>query len=382
MRILIYKRNCLINTSGGAERVMCALASYFAADGNDVLMLTRDMRDGVPFYPLDKRVRLVKRDRPFGKLRRLCGKLPVGSKIGYFDRDAFIAKENRTVIDAFDPDVIVATSPACAKEILHGQNGLPPVVVTLHSCPDYFFKNGRKSKEYVETLKKAAAVVVLQPSFVKDLRPYYDGRTEVIGNAVDVGRVRADYGAKRIIYLARVEPDKGQYELVRAFCKIAGDLPDWTVELYGDVTHPDYEKKCVGLARRCGFAGQIRFHGVTRDVPGVLAGASICAFPSKFEGFGMGLAESMAAGLPAVGFKSATGVNELIGNGENGFLSEDVDDFADKLKRLAVDEGLRRTMGRNAELSMRRFDPENIRKKWDGLIRTTMEEKQCRKCRS
>ena len=374
MKILIYKRNCLINTSGGAERVMCALASYFAATGNDVLMLTRDVRDGVPFYPLDERVKLVKRDRPFGKLRRLCGKLPICSKIKYFDRDAFIARENRTVADDFNPDVIVATSPACAKEILRGQDGLPPIVVTLHSCPDYFFKNRRKSKEYVETLKKVTAVVVLQPSFVKDLRPYYDGRTEVIGNAVDVGRVRADYGAKRIICLARVEPDKGQYELIDAFCRIAGDLPDWTVDLYGDVTHPDYEKKCVSLARRRGFAGQIRFHGVTRDVPGVFAGASICAFPSKFEGFGMGLAEAMAVGLPSVGFKSARGVNELICNGKNGFLGEDIDDFADKLKRLAVDEKLRRTMGQNAELSMRRFCPENIRKKWDGLIKTTMEK--------
>lgn len=382
MRILIYKRNCLINTSGGAERAMCALASHFAAGENDVMMLTRDVSDGVPFYSLDERVELVKHDRPFGKLRRLCGKLPIGSKIRCFDRDAFIAKENRTVADAFNPDVIVATSPACAKEIMRGQNGLPPVVVTLHSCPDYFFKNRRKSKEYVETLKKAAAVVVLQPSFVKDLQPYYDGRTEVIGNAVDVGRISADYGAKRIVCLARVEPDKGQYELIDAFCRIAGELPDWTVDLYGDITHPDYEKKCVSLARRCGFDGQILFHGVTRDVPGVLAGASICAFPSKFEGFGMGLAEAMAAGLPAVGFKSARSVNELICNGENGFLGEDVDDFAGKLKRLALDENLRRTMGRNADLSMRRFSPDGIWKKWDGLIETVTRDKQCRKYQS
>lgn len=375
MKILIYKRNCLINTSGGAEKAMCGLASHFAAFGHDVLMLTRDTRDGMPFYFLDKRIKLVKHNRSFGKFRHLCGKLLRGAKWIYFDRDAFIAKENRIIIDRFNPDVIIATSPACAKEILRGQTGLPPVIVTLHSCPDYFFKNKRKSEEYIETLKRAAVVLVLQPSFVKDLKLYYDGETEVIGNSIAFNNNPADYSAKRIVCLARVEPDKGQYELIAAFCQIARAFPCWTVDLYGDVTHLDYKNKCVKLARRYGVAEQILFHGVTCNVSGVLATASICAFPSKFEGFGMGLGEALAAGLPSVGFKSAKGVNEMIRDGENGFLVENTDDFANKLERLMTDEKLRQAMGQNAKISMRRFAPENVWKKWDELIKKKTEKK-------
>lgn len=368
MNILIYKRNCLIGSSGGAEKAVCALASHFAAAGNKVLLLTRDVRDGVPFYQLDPRVELVQHDRPFGKLRHLCGKV-FGELAGaYFDRDAFIARENRAVINAFKPDVVMAASPVCAKEILRGQNSLPPVVVMLHACPEYFFKK-KKTKECVETLKKVAAVQVLQPSFAGKLRPYYDGKIAVIGNCVALNDAPANTAAKRIVCLARVEPDKGQYELTAAFCKIAKDFPDWTVDLYGDITRPGYKNACVDLAQRNGAVGQILFHGVTTDVSAALATASICAFPSKMEGFGMGLAEAMAAGLPAVGFQSASGVNELIDDGKNGYLVSDVDDFAEKLKKLMSDENLRRTMGEGAKKSMRRFAPENVWRQWDNLVK-------------
>lgn len=371
MNILIYKRNCLIGTSGGAEKVMCSMASHFAAAGNGVLLLTRDMRDGMPFYPLDSRVKLVQRDRPFGKLRHLCGKV-LGRLAGTrFDRDAFIARENRAVVNAFDPDVIIATSPADAKEILRGQDSLPPVIVTLHSCPDYFFQKKRKVKEYVEILKRVAAVQVLQPSFVDRLCPYYDGKIVVIGNCVAPNGTSANVTAKRIICPARIEPDKGQYELTAAFCKIAKDFPDWRIDLYGDITHPEYKNACIDLAHRNGAVGQILFHGITTDIPAALADASICAFPSKFEGFSLGLTEAMAAGLPAVGFRFASGVNEVIDDGENGYLVPDVDDFAEKLKQLMSDENLRRTMGRKAKESMRRFAPENIWRQWDRLVAET-----------
>ena len=376
MKITLYKRNSLIDSSGGAEKVMCAMAGHFAASGHDVLFLTRDLRHGKPFYPLNERVKLEQRNRKYGKLRHLCGKILKATGLidafPEFDRDLFIANNNREIIDAFRPDAIVATSPADAVELLTGQTGLAPVIVTLHSCPSYFFKDKKKTEEYKKILKRVAAIQVLPPSFAEDVKPYYDGRIEVIGNSIEQSETKPDYTKKRIIFLARVEPDKQQYELTRAFCKIAKGFPDWTVDLYGDITHPDYKNKCVDLSRSCGVENQIVFHGITTDVPAALAEASVCAFPSKFEGFSMGLAEALAAGLPAVGFKSAGGVNELIKDGDNGFLATDVDDFAEKLKLLMTDENLRRSMGRKAKQSMAAFAPAVVWKQWDALIDETV----------
>lgn len=382
MKILIYKRNSLINSSGGAENVMCSMASHFAEAGHDVLFLTRDMRHGIPFYPLDNRVELKQYDRKYNKLRHLCGKILKAAKLlnifSYFDRDLFVANNNHTIINAFKPDIIIATSPADAVEILYKQIDMPPVIVTLHSCPSYFFKNKKKCAQYKQILKQVQTVQVLQPSFVEELKPYYDGKIEVIGNSIRQNDKDPDYTKKRIIYLARIEPDKQQYELTQAFCKIAKEFPDWTIDFYGDITHPEYKNKCIDLAHASGITGQILFHGITTDVPTALNEASICAFPSRFEGFGMGLAEALTAGLSAIGFKSASGVNELIKDGQNGFLVADIDDFAEKLKRLMSDENLRQNLGRKAKLSMADFAPEVIWEKWDRTIKRTVEQNQIR----
>ncbi len=376
MKILIYKRNSLINSSGGAEKAMCTLADHFAKTGHDVLFLTRDMRAGKTFYPLDQRVTLKQYDKKYNKFLHLCGKILKKTGLikfaSFCDRDLFIADNNRKTVEAFLPDIIIATSPADAAELLYKQTGMPPVIVMLHSCPSYFFKNGKKAAQYRKILKQVAAVQVLQPSFAEELKSYYDGRIEVIGNCIKQSDTIPDYTKKRIICLARIEPDKQQYELTRAFCQIAKEFPDWHLDLYGDITHPDYKNKCVRLAETYGADKQILFHGITTDVPAALAEASVCAFPSKFEGFGMGLAEALAAGLASVGFKSASGVNELIKDGNNGFLVKDVDELAQKLRVLMTNENLRQTMGLAAKQSMKAFDPDIIRKKWDNFVSKTL----------
>lgn len=52
----------------------------------------------------------------------------------------------------------------------------------------------------------------------------------------------------------------------------------------------------------------------------MFCGRGYFAFPSAYEGFGLSLAEAMSMGLPAVGYKSCSAVNELIVDGKNGFV--------------------------------------------------------------
>ena len=105
MKILIYKRNSLINSSGGAEKAMCTLADHFAKTGHDVLFLTRDMRAGKTFYPLDQRVTLKQYDKKYNKFLHLCGKILKKTGLikfaSFCDRDLFIADNNRKTVEAF-----------------------------------------------------------------------------------------------------------------------------------------------------------------------------------------------------------------------------------------------------------------------------------------
>ena len=48
--------------------------------------------------------------------------------------------------------------------------------------------------------------------------------------------------------------------------------------------------------------------------------SSIFVIPSRYEGFPNVLGEAMLAGLPVIGFRNVSGVNELILHKNNGFL--------------------------------------------------------------
>lgn len=52
---------------------------------------------------------------------------------------------------------------------------------------------------------------------------------------------------------------------------------------------------------------------------------------SYVEGFPNALLESCAVGTPVVAFKALGGIDEIIENGVNGYIAEDIEDFADKI---------------------------------------------------
>lgn len=131
----------------------------------------------------------------------------------------------------------------------------------------------------------------------------------------------------------------------------------------------------IKFAEDNNFKDRVVFTGSITNVMERLRKADIFAFPSAYEGMPLALTEAMAAGLPAIGYKSCPSVNELIVDGVNGFLCEDgIDDFAEKLKILMQDAVLRKKMGQNARESMKQFAPEKIWDEWEDLINKVVEE--------
>ena len=183
-------------------------------------------------------------------------------------------------------------------------------------------------------------------------------------------RVNLEQEKKRIIYVARVEKEgKRQHLIVEAFAKVAKDFPDWVVEFWGLQKYQKYDDELMALARKYGIENNIKIMGYSDHIQDVYRTADIHAFASLHEGFALALADGMAIGLPSIGFKEAPAVNELIVDGHNGFLAEDVDDFAEKMRRLMSDKALRIQFGKNAVEDMKAYAPEIVAEQWDELIR-------------
>jgi glycosyltransferase involved in cell wall biosynthesis len=106
---------------------------------------------------------------------------------------------------------------------------------------------------------------------------------------------------------------KGQDLLVRALAAHA-DL-DWRLRLAGDTTvDPAFTRRVLRLARRCGLGGRI-------ELAGHLEGAALAAayrdadlfvLSSRYEAYGIALAEALSFGVPFVAF-DVGGVSEAAG---------------------------------------------------------------------
>ena len=176
--------------------------------------------------------------------------------------------------------------------------------------------------------------------------------------------VASDQSAKVVVAAGRLAPEKGYDRLVTAFARVAGDHPDWTLKIFGNGPLRGRLEKQVEAA---GLTGRVLLPGLAGDIEAELVASSVFALSSIHEGLPMALAEGMACGLACVAFDCAPGVREIVTDGVDGIVvaPRNVDALAAGLSRLMGDEELRRTYGRTARESVRRFAPEAILAAWE-----------------
>ena len=369
-KILFYKRNHVINSSGGAEKILISYANMLTKRGHEVILATRDEVKGETFFPLDKEVIFKQFDFKFSNLRRFVGKafekIGVLDKFPNYNRELLLSNMIKGYCDEVKPDVIVVCSIQELVDFVAYADYDCPVIMMLHGYPSYYFKKSRM-KLYSKCLEKVDAIQVLLPSYIEKVPEVFKGKIKAISNPVykmDAKQVCNN----TIVYMARVVEDKQPHLLIEAFSKIANKHPDWKVQIYGSLHDKKYVAKCEELIKKYNLEKQLSFMGITKDVAKVLQQSDICAFPSAFEGFSLAQTEAMATGLPVVGFNYCPGVNELVKDGINGFLAKDVDDFADKLDTLISDEKLRTSMGEEARKVSDEYSPESIMQQWEDFI--------------
>lgn len=119
--------------------------------------------------------------------------------------------------------------------------------------------------------------------------------------------------ARVIIQVASFTAQKDQHTLIKAIASMKQNVHVLLVgdgHLIGDMKQ---------FARSLGVAQRVHFLGYRSDVPQLLKTADISVLSSHYEGFGLVMAEGMAAGNPCVG-SNVEGLSEVIG--EAGLLFE------------------------------------------------------------
>jgi len=164
---------------------------------------------------------------------------------------------------------------------------------------------------------------------------------------IDASGLRGDLrleGKRVLAFTGRLVPHKGVDVILEALRLLPDDVV--LVVIGAGPRLPSL----IGHARRLRVESRVRFCPSVSDddLPRYLALAEMFVFPSqnRLEGFGLVVAEAMAAGLPVV-IADMPGVREVIEPGKEGLLTEPLiaSDLAAKVRTLLDDPELARRMG-------------------------------------
>ena len=293
--------------------------------------------------------------------------------------EEYLLKNLQDVLQITCPEIIVSFQTAASKLLLCDLHISTPVITMSHGDPEDYFHT--YPVEEIPALEKSIICQVLLPSYARNLKEHLpDIHVTVIGNVVPQYDIQADLSPQKetykILFVGRLaKSHKRPHLLIEAFAKLASDFPNWRVELWGAEHGKAYYKELEGLIKKHHLENKVFLKGTTNNVKDVLAKGDVLAFPSAYEGFSLALTEAMSMGLPAVGYKNCSGLNELIRNGVSGFLCDDgVDNFADKLKTLMENQELRVQMGQAARESMKPYNAKKIWDTWEILLRKVLED--------
>jgi len=269
-------------------------------------------------------------------------------------------------------------------DLVHGTGGATPgaSVVTAHFCAAEWRRTDRAAGVYQRLVSAQAvrderrtychpalrAVIAVSRRTADDIARHYGplrAPTFVIPNGVDQtrfapsGRPRAP-GRPRLLFVGAYGR-KGLDTAIRALALMRRDAELIAV---GDGDRARY----LALAAALGVGGRVRLEPWRERIEDVYTAADVFVLPTRYEPFGMVIAEALASGLPVV-TSAAAGAADLVRQGVAGAVVADPEDaaaFAVALDRLAGDEGLRSATGRAARECVRDLT-------WDAVAARTWE---------
>ena len=248
--------------------------------------------------------------------------------------------------------------------------GLVPTVVTIHDCIHLLFPQylaSRFANRYAHfmigrAVRKSARVLTVSEASRHDIIRFFPeadpDRISVIPNAIDPSvledpgeeerrRVRERYqiGSRFVLYAGNIKPHKNLERLIDAFGRLKREdgFADLTLLIIGDEInrYPSLRRRVVAA----GVREDVRFFGFVPDrtLSALYRMASVFAFPSLYEGFGLPPLEAMACGTPVVTSRLSS-LPEVVGDAALLVDPYSVEEIARAMGRLLVDDALRDTL--------------------------------------
>ncbi|HEY0305404.1 MAG TPA: glycosyltransferase family 4 protein [Longimicrobiales bacterium] len=340
--------NIVISAAGkdwrGTENVTWMMVNGFRRRGHQVLVLCR------PGSALQQRL--------------IAANIPHAAVLSGLDLDPISLWRCTRALKRFRADVVITQkdkdirlSGVAARLV-----GVPVLVshVTdrpLKNKPHYRFFFGKVATHHVAVSNAVRDTVVKSA-------PWLKRDVAVIYNGVDIDEIDAappvdlglGTGAITVGFVGHFEMRKGIMDFAQAWQRVSGEVPNAHAIIVGE------GRRAADFHEAMGAAPRVHWLGFRRDVPSIMKALDIFVLPSRFEGFGLVVAEAMAARAAVVAYHTSN-MPEIITDGADGILVPpgDVEALAAAVVRLCKDDALRARLASDArETAIRRFSADRM----------------------
>lgn len=350
-----------LSNSGGLERVISQKANWLANYKNyKITIITFVQRtDDDDFFDLDGRVNRVRWE----------------IYSSHFPKDLF--GRLREWLACNPQDICISTYGREFK-CLYKINDNSKKIVEFHFCHDVNKHWCQQNKKYllykilgwVKTklmewhAKQYDKIVVLTND---DVNKWNSDKVICIPNPVTIPQTHpSDCDKKRVLALGRMDKQKGFDYLIKSWSLIEKKYNDWFLDIYGSGDSEEYKQLISDLGLK-----NVKISGAIKDVTKAYLESSIYVLSSRYEGFSLTICEAMNCGLPIVSFNCPSGPSDLIENGVNGYLINNVGDIksmAKCLSELMENHLLRRQFGQKSYEMGKKYVIDTVMHNWVNLF--------------
>lgn len=274
-------------------------------------------------------------------------------------------------------------------DLCHFPNAVAPIslsrphVITIHDASLFLYRHYHPWSRIAAmrlllpaVARRASAIIV--PSFVarRDLLKTLDlspERVHVVHEAAPewfchitseapLNTLRQKYNLPEefILFLGTLEPRKNLERLIQAVARLHRRGRRTSLVLVGQQGwHMEGHRGRPGLndlVSQLDLEGRVHYLGYvpTADLPGLLSLATVFAFPSLYEGFGLPALEAMACGAPVLTSRN-TAMAEICGDAAHFIDPYNIEDIANGLEILLTDDAYRHDLSQRALCQAKRY---------------------------
>lgn len=278
---------------------------------------------------------------------------------------SFRDKKKKLIVTVYD--LTVLTHPECHRKanIRHCLDGIKDAIKYADAIIAISESTRADLVNYLDA--PPGLITVTHLAAAGDLRPVED--PEVLKSA----RLKYSLPERYVLFVGSNEPRKNIKTLLEAYASLpAGIKNEFPLVIAGGKGWLNSD--IPGVVKRLGIETSVRFAGYIGkdDMSAVYSGASVFAYPSLYEGFGLPILEAMSCGAPVI-TSNVSSMPEVAGDAARLVTPTDTEELGEALRALLSDEGLRKNMRQKGRERASKFSWERCARETLALYRKVVE---------